>query len=109
MRDACISRHLTRIVTATSPADSALAKNALMDACPAVLLQALGPRKLPTAAAIESELRRLRIEEGGSCDALSDDEEGGSGSSKGCWEARTGVGSKTALACSFPDYFGFIG
>jgi hypothetical protein len=119
MRDARMHRHLTCIVTAASPADDAFAKNALKDACPAVLLQALGPRKLPTAAAVESELRRLRIEEGGSCGALSDDDEGGcgsgtvaagsAGSSKGGWEARTGVGSRTILARSSPEYFGFMG
>ncbi len=59
-------------------------------------LQALGPRSIPSKAAIEAELEKLRVEAGGEAD--SDDEENG------------GPGScQTALAKDPPDYFGFVG
>ncbi|PRW58774.1 alpha beta hydrolase [Chlorella sorokiniana] len=58
--------------------------------------KALGPRAIPTAAAIESELRKLRVEEGRAADdGSSDDEEG----------AR----HRTALANNPSDYFGMVG
>lgn len=58
--------------------------------------QALGPRAIPTAAAVEAELARLRLEEGRAADdASSDEEEGG--------------GRATALAKERADYFGFVG
>ncbi len=65
--------------------------------CPSSRLpQALGPRSIPTAAAIEAELEKLRLEMGGEA---SDDEEGVGG-----------AGSRqTALAKDPPDYFGFVG
>ncbi len=59
-------------------------------------VQALGPRAIPTAAAIESELRKLRVEEGRAADdASSDDEEGNR--------------HRTALANNPSDYFGMVG
>ncbi|KAI7841515.1 hypothetical protein COHA_004907 [Chlorella ohadii] len=58
--------------------------------------KALGPRAIPTAAAIESELRKLRVEEGRAADdASSDDEEGNR--------------HRTALANNPSDYFGMVG
>lgn len=64
--------------------------------CPAPL-QALGPRAIPTAAAVEAELRKLRVEEGRGEDAASSDDEGGGGL------------HRTALAKEPSDYFGFVG
>lgn len=61
-------------------------------------LQALGPRSIPTAAAVEGELRKLRLEEGRGADGGSSDEE----------EAGTGR-YRTALAKEPDDYFGFVG
>ncbi|EFN57589.1 hypothetical protein CHLNCDRAFT_51155 [Chlorella variabilis] len=58
--------------------------------------KALGPRAIPTAAAIEAELVRLRVEEGRAADDASS-EEGEAG------------GHRTALAKEPPDYFGFVG
>ncbi|GAB4816799.1 hypothetical protein N2152v2_003845 [Parachlorella kessleri] len=58
--------------------------------------KALGPRSIPSKAAIEAELEKLRVEAG--VEADSDDEENG------------GPGScQTALAKDPPDYFGFVG
>lgn len=59
-------------------------------------VQALGPRSIPTAAAIESELRKLRVEEGRAADDGSSDEE----------EAGR---HRTALANNPSDYFGMVG
>ena len=58
--------------------------------------KALGPRAVPTAAAVEDELRKLRIEAG---EEDSDEEESTS----------TREGGRTALAQDPPDYFGFVG
>lgn len=69
---------------------------------PPPLLQALGPRSIPTAAAVEEELRRLRVEEGRPVDGASSDEEGEGGAA-----ARRRYG--TALAKEPADYFGFVG
>jgi pimeloyl-ACP methyl ester carboxylesterase len=72
--------------------------------------KALGPRSIPTAEAIDEELRKLRLEEreapgaGAGGDTFSDDEEennGGGGS-----DDRT---RKTALSHDPSDYFGFVG
>lgn len=60
-------------------------------------LQALGPRTIPTAAAVETELRKLRLEEGRAADDASSDDEGADGR------------HRTALALQPPDYFGFVG
>ncbi|KAL4860110.1 2-(acetamidomethylene)succinate hydrolase [Chlorella vulgaris] len=60
--------------------------------------KALGPRSIPTAAAVEGELRKLRLEEGRGADGGSSDEE----------EAGTGR-YRTALAKEPADYFGFVG
>ena len=57
-------------------------------------MQALGPRSIPTAAAVEAELAKLRVEAGGEA---SDDEENAVGS------------RQTALAKDPPEYFGFVG
>lgn len=58
-------------------------------------MQALGPRSIPSAAAIEAELQKLRLEEGGEA-------------SEGEEEESTGR-YQTALANNPPDYFGFVG
>ncbi|KAL4434201.1 hypothetical protein ABPG75_000642 [Micractinium tetrahymenae] len=60
--------------------------------------KALGPRAIPSAAAIEAELRRLRVEEGRDASDASSDEEGEEGS-----------GHRTGLARDPPTYFGFVG
>ncbi len=57
-------------------------------------MQALAPRRLPSSAAIEVELQRLRLEDGG---AGSDDETGNTSH------------HVTALAKEPSDYFGFVG
>jgi hypothetical protein len=67
-------------------------------------LQALGPRRIPTAAAVDEELRRMRVEEGRPPSAPSSDDEGESGGGHG-----RGGGGRTALARDPPDYFGFMG
>lgn len=67
------------------------------------LPQALGPRSIPTAAAVEAELQKLRVGEGRAPDAPSsdddDDDDGGAG----------GRRCRTALAQDPADYFGFCG
>ena len=63
--------------------------------------QALGPRRIPTAAAVDEELRKLRLEEGRPPSAPSSDDEG-----EGCG-GRTK--RRTALARDPPEYFAFVG
>jgi hypothetical protein len=82
-------------------------------------LQALGPRAIPTAAAVEAELLKLRVEEGRAADANSSDEEeeaageaeGGEGQAGSAGGRRSGRSRRhmTALARDPPDYFGFVG
>ena len=55
-------------------------------------LRALGPRKIPTLAAIEDELRRFKVREG---EEPSSEEEGETG--------------QTSLANNPSDYFGMVG
>jgi hypothetical protein len=62
-------------------------------------LQALGPRAIPTAAAVEEELRRLRLEDGRPPDDCSSEDE----------EAVARGRQQTALAKDPADYFGFVG
>ena len=64
--------------------------------------QALGPRAIPTAAAIESELQRLRVEEGR---AAGGEDSGSDGEDSADKRRRRG----TALARDPSDYFGFVG
>ena len=79
-------------------------------------LQALGPRAIPTAAAVEAELLKLQVEEGRAADANSSDEEeeaageaeGGEGQA-GSAGGRRSRRHMTALARDPPDYFGFVG
>lgn len=60
--------------------------------------RALGPRKLPSAAVVDEELRKLRLEEGGTAS----EEEGEEG-------VEDAGRTQTALAKDPPDYFGFVG
>lgn len=57
--------------------------------------QALGPRAIPTPAAVAAALRVLRVEEGGA-GSESEEEDGGGR-------------RQTALAKDPPEYFGFVG
>lgn len=69
--------------------------------------QALGPRSFPTAAAVEAELQKLRVEEGRAADAPSSDDEGEDGEQGGAGGAARR--HRTALAQGPSDYFGFCG
>jgi len=59
--------------------------------------KALGPRAVPTKKDIETELQKLRVEEGRGVDSESDD------------DIDLPSGSSTALAKDPADYFGFVG
>lgn len=61
-------------------------------------LQALGPRAIPTDAAVAAELQKLLVEEGRTADGASSEE-----------EEEGASGSRTALAKEPSDYFGFVG
>ncbi len=67
---------------------------------------ALGPRTIPTAEAIDEELRKLRLEErsgaGGASGTYSSDEESGG-------VIKADSKRKTALSQDPSDYFGFVG
>lgn len=58
-------------------------------------MQALGPRSIPTPAAIDAELRKLRLEQGGGDESDEENDESGR--------------NQTALAKDPPNYFGFVG
>ena len=59
--------------------------------------RALGPRRIPSAAEVEAELRLLELEESAP------------GSPPLGGKLRIGSGSPTALAKDQSDYFGFVG
>jgi hypothetical protein len=75
--------------------------------------KALGPRSIPTAEAIDEELRKLRLEEraagavapSGSSSSDDDDEEGDADGE----DSKAARKRKTALSQDPPDYFGFVG
>lgn len=77
--------------------------------------KALGPRSIPTADAIDQELRKLRLEERAetgveapSVSSSSDDEEGGA-SKVGGEDRKAERKRRTALSQDPSDYFGFVG